>query len=458
MEGQHSDGSSLRERPFERVREYYRQTKQDLWKVQKHNFHTVCKQPLAEISGSFGDLGTLLPILIALTINGTIDLASTLVCSGLANILTGVIYGIPLPVQPMKAIAAVALVRNFSPAENASAGLFVAGAIGFLSLTGLIKWFTDWVPIPVVKGIQAGTGLALAMSVGGLIHINILNGFIYFFLCLGVIFTTHAERIPYALILLIIGILAVIATPVTNNSVDYGEWDSLELWHPRTLIPSPSAFAKGTLEAGIGQLPLTTLNSVIAVSFLAGDLFPDLSSPSTTSLGISVMAINFVGCWFGAMPVCHGSGGLAAQYRFGARSGASIIFLGMLKLLLGLFAQNLAKVLFARFPSTILCALLMAAGIELGQVGQNLNTSGARDIIHAEGEAGIMLYVESKGQAMSELTDDLTKRRWTVMLVTMAFLLTFKNDAVGFLAGMTCHWSLLLLDKWQGRNRIRLLN
>lgn len=458
MERYQSDQTSVREKPFERVRNYYRQTKQDLWKVQKYNFHTICKQPLAEISGSFGDLGTLLPILIALTINGTIDLASTLVFSGLANILTGVIYGIPLPVQPMKAIAAVAIARNFSPAENASAGLFVAGAIGFLSLTSLIKWFTDWIPIPVVKGIQVGTGLALAMSVGNLLHITVLNGFIYFFLCLGVILTTHAQRMPYALILLIVGILAVMVSPVTDDSVASENWHYFELWHPHTLIPSPSAFAKGTLEAGIGQLPLTTLNSVIAVSFLAADLFPDLSAPSTTSLGISVMGINLVGCWFGAMPVCHGSGGLAAQYRFGARSGSSIIFLGLLKLLLGLLAQNLASVLFARFPSTILCALLMAAGIELGQVGQNLNTSGARDIIHEEGEAGSVLYVKSKGHGVSELTDDLMKRRWTVMLVTVVFLLTFKNDAVGFLAGMTCHWSLLLLDRWQGNSRIRLLD
>ncbi|MCF7643722.1 putative sulfate/molybdate transporter, partial [Acinetobacter johnsonii] len=81
----------------------------------------------------------------------------------------------------------------------------------------------------------------------------------------------------------------------------------------------------------IGQLPLTTLNSIIAVSALAADLLPDLPTPSVTSIGLSVALMNLTGTWFGAMPVCHGAGGLAAQFRFGARSGASVILLGLLK-------------------------------------------------------------------------------------------------------------------------------
>jgi hypothetical protein len=67
--------------------------------VAKHNLHTLRHAPLAELSGSLGDLGTLLPLMIALSIGGSIDLASTLVFSGLANIVTGVLFGVPLPVQ-----------------------------------------------------------------------------------------------------------------------------------------------------------------------------------------------------------------------------------------------------------------------------------------------------------------------------------------------------------------------
>jgi hypothetical protein len=74
----------------------------DLRRLNRNNLATVRAAPWAEISGSLGDLGTLLPLMIALAAQGSIHLGTTLVFSGLFNILTGVFYGIPLPVQPMK--------------------------------------------------------------------------------------------------------------------------------------------------------------------------------------------------------------------------------------------------------------------------------------------------------------------------------------------------------------------
>lgn len=73
-----------------------------LRRLNKHNVATMRKAPLAEVSGSLGDLGTLLPLMIALAIQDSIQLGSTLVFSGLFNVLTGLVFGIPLPVQPMK--------------------------------------------------------------------------------------------------------------------------------------------------------------------------------------------------------------------------------------------------------------------------------------------------------------------------------------------------------------------
>lgn len=70
--------------------------------MNKHNIATFRNAPLAEISGSLGDLGTLLPLMITLAVQNSIHLGSTLVFSGIFNIITGVIFGIPLPVQPMK--------------------------------------------------------------------------------------------------------------------------------------------------------------------------------------------------------------------------------------------------------------------------------------------------------------------------------------------------------------------
>lgn len=73
-------------------------------RLHANNVATFRKSPLSEISGSLGDLGTLLPLMIALAINNSISLSTTLVFSGLWNIFTGVAFGIPLPVQPMKVV------------------------------------------------------------------------------------------------------------------------------------------------------------------------------------------------------------------------------------------------------------------------------------------------------------------------------------------------------------------
>lgn len=444
--------SSRRSNYTTTITDVLRKAKTDFFQIQRYNLETFYRQPLGEISGSFGDIGTLLPILIALTKPGSISLSSTLVFSGLANILTGLAFGIPLPVQPMKAIAAVALAQDFSKAEIASAGIFVAAAIGFLSITGLIRWFTERIPIPVIKGIQVGTGLSLIISAGNLCsHFDRTgtSALVLILAFLGLLASSTFRRVPYALIILCIGITSVISTDWLYPGWGEGFRPDFRIWHPHTLVPSPRDFGKGTVEAGIGQLPLTTLNSVIAVAFLAQDLLPNVHAPSTTSLGLSVMAINLVGCWFGAMPVCHGSGGLAAQYRFGARSGASIIFLGLLKLLLGLFASEVALAIFNGFPNVLLCILVIAAGLELVGVGESLNTARSRDLANT-GEEG------RKG----ELTEDERKRRWAVMFMTVAGILAFKNDAVGFVAGMLCHWSFRAQDRWEertaGEGRIRL--
>ena len=434
------------------IKESARRAKTDFFQVQRYNIETFYRQPLTEISGSFGDLGTLLPILIALTQIRAISLSSTLVFSGLANILTGLAFGIPLPVQPMKAIAAVALAQNFNQAEIASAGIFVAAAMGFLSITGLIHWFTDKIPIPVIKGIQVGTGLSLIISAGILYPYfdrTGTNALALILAFLGLLASSTFRRVPYALIILLIGIISAISSDWLYPGWAEDFRPGFSIWHPHAFVPSPQDFGKGTLEAGIGQLPLTTLNSVIAVAFLAQDLLPNVHTPSTTSLGLSVMAINLVGCWFGAMPVCHGSGGLAAQYRFGARSGASIVFLGLLKLLLGLFASEIALAIFNGFPNVLLCVLVIAAGLELVGVGKSLNTARSRDLSHVGEEGG-------KG----DVTDEEGKRRWTVMYMTVAGILAFKNDAVGLLAGMLCHWSFKAQDSWEerraGEGRIRL--
>lgn len=359
----------------------------------------------------------------------------------------------------------MAISRRFSVAETVSAGFFVSGVILFFSVTGMLRWFTQIIPTPVVKGIQVGAGLSLVLSAGtsllqpiGWITPSWADNLwwsIFAFLLL--LLTRSMHRFPYALIIFLLGLVFSIILTMPSDLPTF------TLWHPHLAAPSWASVRVGALDAGLGQLPLTTLNSIIAVSHLSSDLLPHLPAPSTTSLGLSVALMNLVSGWFGAMPVCHGSGGLAAQYRFGARSGASIIILGVLKLLLGLFLGETLVDLLKGYPRSLLGIMVLAAGLELAKVGESLN-HGARDLWE-ESEAqlsnGVHDGVSSGegGKRMRQVTDEERSQRWMVMLMTIGGLLAFKNDAVGFGAGMLCHWSFRLPrkgDLWQHiRGKVR---
>ena len=433
--------------------EYIRVVFCNVRKVHYYNLHTLRKQPLQEFSGAFGDLGTLLPILIALSddqesSSASIDLSSTLVFTGIFNVLTGALFGIPLPVQPMKAIAAVAIAKRYDQATTASAGLFTAGVVGLLSLTGLLQLFTRKIPVPVIKGIQIGTGLSLIISAGKLFNLGSeIDNYYYFTLfALFLVASTTGmlSRVPVALIMLLLTVTLVLPDAIHVSE----DWS---FWTPHSLLPSPHSFITGALDAGLGQIPLTVLNSIIAVTSLSADLLPEVDPPSVTSLGLSVASMNLLGCWFGSMPVCHGSGGLAAQYRFGARSGSSIIFLGIVKLLVGLFAKDYVYEIFLRFPKSILGLLLFVAGLELARVGENVNTGDAPDIAERKG----CLTHGDGGNMFTQLTHEERQRRWAVMILTVGGMLGFRNAAKGFLTGMLCHWGFQLQDWWEARRSHR---
>lgn len=431
----------------------------DLRHVHRHNLATLRRRPLSEISGALGDLGTLLPLMIALALQGAVSLPSTLVFSGVFNILTGVVFGVPLPVQPMKAIAAAAIASHASQSDTLAAGALVGAAVGFLSVTGLLRWLTARVPVPVVKGIQFGAGLQLVIAGGG----RMLRPLgwvgpspfdnrvwaIAAFLMLVLTARSSTRRFPYALLVFLAGLVLAILTiaTTTDDHNNNNRWPSFEIWRPYTVIP---AFGHARAwSMAVAQLPLTTLNSVIAAAALAAELMGDGSShlrtPTVTELGLSVAAMNLVGCWFGAMPVCHGAGGLAAQYRFGARSGASVVLLGAAKLVLGLVLGGRTLLgLLGSFPGALLGVLVVAAGLELAKVGQSLN-HGAPDLWEdtaaattTTGGGGVTEVIK---RAQRHLSDEERAERWAVMMVTAGCLLAFQNDAVGFVAGMGTAWA-----------------
>lgn len=325
------------------------------------------------------------------------------------------------------------------------AGQYVGAAVLIMSVTGLLRWAVAVVPIPVVKGIQLGAGLSLILGAGSSLlqpldwlHPVLDNRLWALFAFLVLIATQHLPRFPYAIMVFV---LAMVFALITVLSAHSGlPW--FHVWRPEFVMPTwIGSHDAPALWMAIGQLPLTTLNSIIAVSALAGDLLPDLPTPTVTSVGISVAMMNLTGTWFGAMPLCHGAGGLAAQYRFGARSGASIIFLGLMKLILGLvFGETLIGLL-KSYPKSLLGIMVLAAGLELAKVGHTLN-QGAPDLWQESADASNS-GITRRHKA---LTDAERLERWTIMLMTTAGIMAFRNDAVGFAAGMLCHWAYRLSD------------
>ncbi|EHA52389.1 hypothetical protein MGG_09545 [Pyricularia oryzae 70-15] len=420
----------------------------DIPKLNRNSIRTLRHDPLSEISGALGDLGTLLPLMIALALQSSISLSTTLVFSGIFNVLTGIVFGIPLPVQPMKAIAAAAIAEHTSLRQTVAAGGLVSAAVLILSATGLLRRATRLIPVPVAKGIQFGAGLSLVISAGSSLlqplhwlHPILDNRLWAFGALVGLVVTHRFRRVPYALIVFILGTaFAAVAVATSGRNL---RLPGVAPWVPFLVLPawtSPVA-----ISMAVAQLPLTTLNSVIAVSALSADLLPNLPTPTVTEMGLSVASMNLIGCWFGAMPVCHGAGGLAAQHRFGARSGASIIILGIFKILLGLILGETLLDLLDRFPHALLGIMVLASGLELAGVGQSLN-HGAADLWESSMEGNAPEALSTR--IHRSLSEEERAERWSVMLITTAGILAFKNDAVGFAAGMLSHWTYRAAQHW----------
>ena len=87
---------------------------------------------ISEISGSVGDIGTFLPLTISLVIvtKGEMSFNFILLSTGIFNILNGIIFKLPMPLQPMKAIVAEAITKNIDNLYViCSAGLVVGGVL-----------------------------------------------------------------------------------------------------------------------------------------------------------------------------------------------------------------------------------------------------------------------------------------------------------------------------------------
>ena len=293
-----------------------------------------------------------------------LDFASGLFFAGLFNVLTGLVFAIPMAVQPMKAIAAVALTQGMTPGQIVAAGATVSLVVLVLGATGLVDRLSRALPKSVVRGLQLALGLSLlarglgmVASTGTWVAPDSYVTGIAAAAVVGALF--FSRTVPAALVLFAAGIgLALWEHPATASSL--GLHLALPAWAP----PSRDDFVSSFTGAALPQIPLTILNSVVAVCALSGDLFPDRRA-EPRKVAVSVGIMNLAGAWFGAMPMCHGAGGLAGQYRFGARTNGSILFLGSVKVVLAVVFGASLMALCRAFPASVLGVMLGISGLEL---------------------------------------------------------------------------------------------
>lgn len=356
---------------------------------------------LMEVSGMMGDLGTLLPLTLAMADQGSIRAGAALLWTSVFNIIGAYQWDIPMPVQPMKTIAAAAITEGLTEGEVSAAGVFAGGAVAFLGLTGLIETVNRVVPRSVVSGIQLGLGIRMIAT--GIDYMtkngwtSILAGSLAGLFGIGF---SHdpSSKVPVALLIVLVGASIALGNWFARGVDASDFYDSYNVGiGPRT--PSRDEWRRGILRAGLPQLPLTTLNSVISVCSLAARLYPERAReestfPTRRSVSTSVGVMNLVGCFFGAMPSCHGAGGLSGQHRFGARTGASVFMLGLAKIVLVLvLGERNINTAISAFPRSLLGALLALAGAELARTGAKVDGGQTSAIV----TAGVTVALSNTG-------------------------------------------------------------
>lgn len=320
-----------------------------------------------ELAGSFGDIGTDLPLIVGMILAVGLDSASVFIVFGLLQILTGLVYGLPMPMQPLKAMAVLAITQNFGTQKISGDVLYGAGlAIGVimlvLTLTGALTLLARLVPKCVVRGIQFGLGLSLALlALKTYIPAQGTEGYVLAALGFAAMVLLWGNRhVPAGLLLIGLGVLYALVWRFDFATVQQGVSFAL----PRLNVPSWDNILTGLLVLALPQLPLSLSNSVIATSQTIDDLFPERRA-GIRKIGLTYSVVNLVAPFFSGIPVCHGCGGLAGHYAFGARTGGSVIIYGSFYVILGMFFSRVFEQLIEVFPQPILGVVLLFEALTL---------------------------------------------------------------------------------------------
>ena len=340
-----------------------------------------------EVAGSLGDIGTLLPIAVGMILINGLNTTGVFFSIGLFYVFSGIYYGVPTPVQPMKVIGAYAIATGMTASQVSASVALVALFLLIIGGTNAITLIGKYVPKAVVRGIQLSTGtMLLAQGVRfiagssehqflrqaaepylvmqnlGPVPIGIVIGTAGGILTLLLL---ENKRIPAGLVLLLGGLALGLAFG-THEGLDKMR---LGINIPEFLpfgLPDRAVLTFALLALVLPQLPMTLGNAVVANADLSREYFGNESKKVTyRALCISMALANFLSFFLGGIPLCHGAGGLAAHYRFGARTAGSNLMIGAAFVALALFFGTHALSIIYLIPMSVLGVLLVFAGSQL---------------------------------------------------------------------------------------------
>ena len=315
-----------------------------------------------ELSGAFGDIGTDLPLIVGMILAAGLHSSSVLVMFGLMQIVTALSYRMPMPVQPLKAVAVIVITGEIAPEVVYGGGLAIGVAMLVLTVTGAIAWLARTVPKAVVRGLQLGLGMQLALlALRDYVQADGTNGLILAGIAFVLVLALWGNRrIPPAIPVIALGVAYALVFKVTGRTFQ----DAVGFNLPQIRPVSWDAVVTGFLLLALPQIPLSLGNSILATRQIAEDLFPS-KNITIRKLSFTYAAMNLINPFFGGVPTCHGSGGLVGHYTFGARTGGSIIIYGSIFLTLGLFFANGFAGVVQIFPLPVLGVLLFFEGAAL---------------------------------------------------------------------------------------------
>lgn len=321
---------------------------------------------LRELAGAFGDAGTLVPFVAGYIAVLHMDAAAVLLGFGIALILTGIVYRTPFPVQPMKAIGAVAMSQSghvavLSASTVVGAGL-VTGIIWFLlGVTGLARRVAEWVPRPALLGVILGLGLSFMLEGTRMMATNPWIAAVLLFATFALL---AKSRFPAMIVLLLAGVaLAMIEQPTLAaelGAIQISPRLPSFVWPELTW----SDIGVGAALLALPQLPLTFGNALLAIRDENNRLFPD--RPVTErGIAVSTGLLNLWSSAIGGVPMCHGAGGMAGHVQFGAATGGASIMLGVLLTAAAVLLGDSIGLILRLFPQCVLGVILFLAGAQL---------------------------------------------------------------------------------------------